>query len=266
MDDVARHYDTLDEAYRRAWGEHVHHGLWRSGAETRTQATRALLDHALAHAELPAAARVVDVGCGYGASAGVLVSEHQADVVGFTLSAAQAARAPAGVDVRVRDWLRNDLPAGEADLVLALESLSHMADLPRAFAEAARVLRAGGRLVLVDWLAADGLSARRHRALLAPIEREGRLPRLAGAGEYARWAREAELEPLGFEDLTARARRTWPLARRRLARLLLTDPEVRRVLVSRTNSEWAFALSLFRIPVAYRLGAMRLGLLWARKR
>ena len=123
MDAVARHYDALDEAYRRAWGEHLHHGLWTTGRETRAEATRALLEHALAHAELPPRPRVVDVGCGYGASAAVLAREHRADVVGFTLSAAQAARAPAGVDVRVRDWLGNGLPEGAADLVLALESL-----------------------------------------------------------------------------------------------------------------------------------------------
>ena len=26
---VAEHYDELDLAYRRIWGEHVHHGYWR---------------------------------------------------------------------------------------------------------------------------------------------------------------------------------------------------------------------------------------------
>ena len=31
--DVADHYDELDVFYREVWGEHVHHGLWRTGRE-----------------------------------------------------------------------------------------------------------------------------------------------------------------------------------------------------------------------------------------
>ena len=31
--DVAGHYDELDAVYRAIWGEHVHHGLWRTGRE-----------------------------------------------------------------------------------------------------------------------------------------------------------------------------------------------------------------------------------------
>ncbi|MBW8754357.1 MAG: SAM-dependent methyltransferase, partial [Sphingomonadales bacterium] len=31
---VALHYDELDPAYRRIWGEHVHHGYWLTGRET----------------------------------------------------------------------------------------------------------------------------------------------------------------------------------------------------------------------------------------
>jgi len=43
---VADHYDELDPIYRALWGEHVHHGLWRSGRETATAAVEALSDAA----------------------------------------------------------------------------------------------------------------------------------------------------------------------------------------------------------------------------
>ena len=42
--DVGGHYDELDETYRSIWGEHVHHGLWRSGRETPAEATVALVE------------------------------------------------------------------------------------------------------------------------------------------------------------------------------------------------------------------------------
>ncbi|RZM06556.1 MAG: SAM-dependent methyltransferase, partial [Sphingomonas sp.] len=37
--DVAVHYDELDAIYRAVWGEHVHHGLWRTGRESSAEAT-----------------------------------------------------------------------------------------------------------------------------------------------------------------------------------------------------------------------------------
>ena len=40
--DVAKHYDNLDRFYREIWGEHVHHGLWRTGRETPLEACEAL--------------------------------------------------------------------------------------------------------------------------------------------------------------------------------------------------------------------------------
>src|SRR3954452_6677454 len=93
--DVAGHYDGLDRFYRELWGEHVHHGLWRTGRESVSQATRALIDLVLAHARLSPGARVADAGCGYGGTARVVARELRADVVGFTLSEAQAREARA---------------------------------------------------------------------------------------------------------------------------------------------------------------------------
>jgi hypothetical protein len=80
--------------------------------------------------------------------------------------------------------------------VLAIESLSHMVDKQHAFAEAARVLRAGGRRVLVDWMSCDAPSRLQRRAPLAPIVREGRLPSLCTSGDYSEYAGGAGLREL----------------------------------------------------------------------
>jgi energy-coupling factor transporter ATP-binding protein EcfA2 len=40
---VAEHYDELDVAYRRVWGDHVHHGYWRTGRESAAEAVEALV-------------------------------------------------------------------------------------------------------------------------------------------------------------------------------------------------------------------------------
>ena len=87
---VARHYDALDRFYREIWGEHVHHGLWTTGRESVEEATRALVDVVARWARARPGAVVADAGCGYGGTARILAGEHGCEVVGFTLSAAQA--------------------------------------------------------------------------------------------------------------------------------------------------------------------------------
>lgn len=190
---VADHYDELDPFYREVWGEHVHHGLWRSGREGRGEAVEAL---SLAVAESLAigrGSRLVDIGCGYGATARLFAERFGATVTGFTVARAQAdhARLAKGVTIRHGDWLANGLPESAFDGAYAIESSEHMTDKPRFFAEAWRVLRPGGRLVVCAWLAAERPAGWEVRHLLEPICREGRLPSMGSEANIAPWRRRS---------------------------------------------------------------------------
>jgi tocopherol O-methyltransferase len=256
---------VLDEAYRRTWGEHVHHGLWERGDESPERAALQLTRHVAAAARIAPGQRVVDVGCGYGATSRVLARDWGATVTGLTLSAEQASAFPAAgrVELLVRDWLDNGLEGASFDAAISIEALSHMPDKPRAFAELARVVKPHGRVAIVDWLTRERPSARETRWLLRPICEEGHLPSLHAPSEYDALLRDAGFEPLGYEDLSARAARTWAVVARRLPGVLVRDPQLTaRLLVS---PDRVFALSLARIPLAYRVGAMRLGLFTARR-
>ena len=266
---VAGHYDELDALYRAVWGEHVHHGLWWTGHESSARATRNLVDLVVQRAAVRPGARVVDVGCGYGATARVLAREHGASVRALTVSGAQHAHArglprrAGDPDYELSDWLANVEGDGRADAVIAIESIAHMGDKARALRECARVLRPGGRLVVCDWLTAERPGRLARQALLQPICREGRLPSMGSAREYADLMRSAGLVVDGFEDLSRRVRRTWRLCLARAARELARSPEARQLALDRASTERLFALSLVRIPVAYTTGAMVYGVLSA---
>ena len=268
---VAAHYDGLDAYYRELWGEHVHHGLWSGPSDHAPVevATRGLAEWVIALARLPEGARVVDVGCGYGATSRLLAREHGARVTGLTLSPAQAAYAqsvggrPGDPEILVRDWLANGLPDGEADAALAIECLSHMPDKPRAFAELARVLKPGGRVVLTDWLACSRRTAWRDRLLLEPICAEGRLASMHTPAEYGALLEDAGLRVERWEDLSRRVSRTWPIITRRALARAAGDPEARRFLLDRANPDRVFAATVGRITAAYAARAMVQGLLVA---
>lgn len=261
--DVAGHYDELDGIYREIWGEHVHHGLWRTGRESVAEATDALSDLVGARLGARAGNQLVDIGCGYGATAARLADKLKLSVTGFTLSDEQAkvARERQGpLTFQVRDWLENSIADSTFDHAYAIESTEHIADKPKLFAEAARVLKPGGRFVVCAWLSEDAPSRWRVRHLLEPICREGRLPGMGTRGEYETWAAAAGLRTADYQDLSRQVRRTWSIVTRRVLGKLLTTRRYRRYLFGLSNRHRQFALSLPRLILAYRTGAMRYGI------
>lgn len=299
-DDIAHHYDELDLFYRALWGEHLHHGLWTTGREPARAAAIAMVEEVAARARIGPGSQVCDVGCGYGAPARIL-AEAGAAVTGLTLSPVQHAHAvrrtdaaahgrrPAGAEAEdsswqtrppadrpsptnrvipprflLRDWLENGLAPERFDAVIAIESLAHMPSRSAALAEAFRVLKPGGRLVACVWLAAPDPAAWEVRHLLRPICEEGRLPGLAHAHEYLRWATGAGFHDVELEDVSKRVARTWGVCARRLGGALVR-PDAWRYLLDRRNRERRFALSVLRLLVGYRTGAVRYGILTARR-
>lgn len=276
---IARHYDELDPFYRALWGEHLHHGLWTTGFESPEEAAIALVDEVARRARIGPGSEVCDVGSGYGAVARRL-GRKGARVTGLTVSPAQfwyATAVPShdpetgngrGTDRAPRfllgDWLENDLPDNAFDAVIAIESLSHMADPARAVAEAARVLRPGGRLVACVWLAAETPRRWEVRHLLRPICDEGRLPGLPAPSDYGAWLAGAGLVDAGLDDVSHQVARTWEVVARRVAGAVLS-PATWRYLLDPRSTERAFALSVLRLLVGFRTGAVRYAIVTARK-
>lgn len=256
---VADHYNELDAIYRRLWGEHVHHGLWRTGTESQQEAVEALSDLVGERLGFGPGDRLVDIGCGYGGTARRF-GARGAEVTGLTLSAEQAAHAPPqpGVTLLVRDWLANGLTDASADGAYAIESSEHMIDKPAFFREAKRVLRPGGRLAVCAWLAAERPKAWHVRHLLEPICYEGRLPSMGSESEYRAMAAAARLRLTGFDDISTGVARTWTICLRRFGQAMLTDRAMRGFVLNARNR--LFALSVPRLILAYRTGAMRYGL------
>ena len=268
---VAAHYDELDRFYREVWGEHVHHGLWRTGDETAKEAVIALTDYVAEIAGVRAGTRVVDVGSGYGATARRLAERFDAEITAITVSRAQheyaehvhsSGRRPRYVHM---DWLNNDLPAESFDAAVAIESTEHLRDLPLALREIARVLVPGGRLVVCAWLAGDTPGRWATRWLLQPICREGRLCQLLTEQELGELLNSNGFAIERFDDLSAKVARTWTICLNQVLCAFIRRPDYWRFMFDRNQSERIFLITLLRIRLAYARGAMRYGVFTARR-
>jgi tocopherol O-methyltransferase len=262
-DDVARHYDELDAFYRDIWGEHVHHGLWLRGDESQPVAVRQLVELVANEARITAGSRVVDIGCGYGATACLLAADRGAQVTAITISQAQYKHAiqlapdAEGPRFHLGDWLNNDLADDAFDAAIAIESSEHMPDKPGFFAQAHRVLRPGGRLVVCALLACHCPTENQERWLLEPICRESRMPALGSETDYRQFAKAAGFTVERVQDVTRHVARTWPMIFRIFLGKLASRPAYIRFLFNRHASNRIFALTIVRLWIAFRTGAIR---------
>lgn len=268
---VAAHYDELDEFYRSLWGIHLHHGYWISGRESPEEAVVNLTRLVADYAAMKPGHRVCDLGCGYGAAALMWQREHGVAVTGVTISAKQfahatsAARAVPEIEFRQADACDTGLASASFDIVTAIESSEHMGDKMVFFSEAYRLLRAGGRCVVAAWLTRGHPSTREAKYLLDPICSEGRLPSMASAAEYCAFLQNSGFSDIAFADLTARVKKTWTIGTARIVRRFFSDAGFRHFLSNPEFPNRIFVNAVFRIWLAYRIGAMRFGLFCAYK-
>ena len=145
---------------------------------------------------------LVDLACGRGGYGLELASRATARVLGvdFAPSALEAARAQAaerGVDAeyRVGDLVATGLADGAADAVIVIDAIQFPDDPAAAYAEIARILRPGGRVVLTCWEVIGHADA-------AVPDRLQKVDLRAG------------LEGAGFVDVEVRERAEWRDAER----------------------------------------------------
>jgi ubiquinone/menaquinone biosynthesis C-methylase UbiE len=143
----------------------------------------------LAVAIVPTPNRVLDLGCGTGYLLRTLAS-HYVDAVQLVgidaapemVRAASAATHDDRLTFAVGVAEHIDYPAETFDLIVSTTSFDHWSDQQAGLRECARVLRPGGRLVLVDqfswWLLPTMLTSRRRKARTR--RRATRLLRAAG--------------------------------------------------------------------------------------
>ncbi len=274
---IQEFYDRTTPLWESVWGEHLHHGYYGPYGQERKERHQAQVDlitEMLAWAPDIQPATILDVGCGIGGSAIYLAERYQAQVTGISLSPWQVQRAQqraaiANLDKQatfvVADAL--DLPFAEHsfDLVWALESAEHFSDKGQFLAEAHRVLKPGGLLLIATWChrpvtpATGGLSPQ-EQAHLAQIYQIYCLSHVISLPEYGELAQRAGFNQIQSADWSSAVAPFWDQ--------VITSVLTPEALMGVVQSGWqtlVAALASGLMAQGYRRSLIRFGLMAARK-
>lgn len=213
---IREHYDRISPYYRSFWGEHIHHGYWIHGNETKEEAQNQLIDHLAAVAKIPRSATVLDVGCGYGGTSIYLAKKYDARATGITISPVQvemASRAAREAGARA-EFLCMDAEAlafhEPFDVIWSVESISHYPNYKKFFGSAAALLKPHGTMAVIDWFKKEGLTVREHKKHLEPIEK-GMMIELHTMSEYQQLMTENRLQVDATQVLNKQCAKSWDI-------------------------------------------------------
>lgn len=221
---VPRYFDFLIEAFRQGEaGRCVHLGYWPCPEHPHNdfnRAQQALDELLLAQAGVHDGMRVLDVGCGFGGTLQALDARvSEAELIGANIDRRQLdiCRGLRSRHNNRLHWVQADadrlpLASGSCDRVLCIEAMFHFPSRQRFFAEAARLLRPGGRLLITDMMLSDAEQGASQgvRAAAFDLEdalREGYGPWPEMHGDHDALARAAGLECIEYQDIS---RHTFP--------------------------------------------------------
>jgi len=214
---IIEHYNVVSPYYRALWGEHLHHGYWIRGDESKEQAQLQLIEHLAQLANIKPHLQILDIGCGFGASSLYLAEKFAASVTGITISPVQVEIAKQAAAERHLDatFLLMDAEAmnfgHQFDVLWSVESISHYQDLGKFFASAAKLLKPNGTFAITDWFKKDQLTPAQTREFIDPIEK-GMFVDLQTMDDYARFLTSNGLEISHREILNKNCAKTWDIS------------------------------------------------------
>lgn len=184
----------------------IHRALWPPGITSLPQALNVSTEMLLNVARMQACQRIADLGCGVGATLfSLLESLPGAHGFGLTLSPLQAhlgARyAPPGANLLEADFHYLPLSTG-FDLAYSIEAFVHASKAEDYLAEAARILRVGGQLVLIDDFLDEANLVPISHTWLDMYQRGWHAPNLLTIAEVQSLAGQFNLRSLEKRDLT----------------------------------------------------------------
>jgi len=262
---VREHYDRVSPYYHSLWGEHLHHGYWIRGDETKEKAQVQLIGHLAEAANIQPGSKILDVGCGLGASCIYLAKNYSAEVTGITISPVQvkmANQAAVSEKANAKVFL---MDAEEMqfdhlfDVIWSVESVAHFPRREKFFAAATRLLKPNGTLAIIDWFRKENLTPAEYRRFIQPIEK-GMLVVLQTMTDY-----EGSLSANGLkvsirEVMNTNCVQTWELYLD-----IFKDKKVWERAARKGAEFTAFLKGLRPMRAAFSSGSFILGLMVAKK-
>ena len=216
------YYDgPADEIYRLVWGDNIHLGIPCNPDCPHPEAMEHTNEMMAELADLSAGVSVLDLGCGYGATARYLATRYGCSVVGVNISEkelelAKERTATAGLDNLITfdqgDFHKLGYDNDSFQVVWSQEAFLHGADKSMILSEAKRVLVPAGTLIFTDIIVRSDTSRGDRNRIYESI----RSSDMWDTGDYLQCLSDQGFRIVHHEDWSERVARSYSWIRDRV--------------------------------------------------
>lgn len=162
--EIIDYYETCEIDYKLVWHLNsnlaMHYGYWDKETSTLRQALQNMNRLVAEKAEIEEGMKILDAGCGVGGTSISLAQQYNAHFHGISLSEKQVLSAIKNASQRilkgsaefsVQDFTDTSFPDETFDVVFGIESVCHANEKRDFLQEAFRILKKGGKLIILDF-------------------------------------------------------------------------------------------------------------------
>ncbi|MBK9926158.1 MAG: methyltransferase domain-containing protein [Anaerolineales bacterium] len=268
--DVRNYYDENTRLFlafsNSKQAQNIHRSLWTDDTQTLEDALNVTNERIRVEIEsiAPIGARIADLGCGVGAGLFYIVPRLQepAPALGVTISPVQAQLAnqftkQIGLENQILfaegNFIHMPLKDETLDVIFSVEAIVHTAEQEQYFQETSRLLRKGGKLIIVDdYQAARPLSPAETR-WLNTFKNGWHVPGVITTEQATTFAKQHQLRLLKNDNLTPYLRlRNLPNFLARTLRFIGEHIPIKHTIVSSMLGSMALQQCLYTDIIEYR--------------
>lgn len=212
--EIKKYYKECDKSYQH-WGEQeiysMHHGFWDENTRSHIEALNNMNRVLAEKLKIKPGDKILDAGCGVGASSVWLAKNYDVEVIGITISELQCKRAndfarKEGVSdqikFHIRDFINTNFDEESFDIVWAIESACHAPDKKDFIKESQRILKNNGKLIVADGFIKKKSLNKLERYFLNNWIKGWTVPNLAKVSNFQKYLKEARFKNIEFTDIT----------------------------------------------------------------
>lgn len=228
-------FGATADLYYAYWGEFFHFAIFEADDSPADFAEALERTHQRYFASIGGeeAGRILELATGGGAFAAWMAAHTRGEVLGVDISDVQLAHARARLAANGLPNLRfvehdvmhlEDLDEGEFDAAVCLDAACYFPDKRAALRSMATRLRAGARLLLVDWCRSEHVTALQEELILDPFYQAWGIPEMETVDGYRRAFDAAGFRLVAVDDLSPRVTANWDRAYQAALRALVEMP------------------------------------------
>jgi cyclopropane fatty-acyl-phospholipid synthase-like methyltransferase len=210
---IIDYYEQTDKSYQH-WGEEeiysMHYGFWNENTKSHVEALNNMNRVLAEKLKIKESDKILDAGCGVGASAIWLAKNYNVEVTGITISNLQCEKANKfslreGLSGRVKffiqDFTKTNFPNESFDIIFAIESVCHAENKKEFLEEAYRILKKNGKLIVVDGFMDKDKIGFLDNFLLNSWIKGWKVPNLAKAIDFQLYLENIGFKNIGFKNI-----------------------------------------------------------------